>query len=82
MTKSIINFLIIIGMVMIIMNITKKHTINNYCPKPVMKYIYVNRDFKEEQDNPYYVSEIMDNLFNENSVWFNSIGSNSYKKTK
>lgn len=67
---------------MIIMNITRKHTINKICPKPVIKYVYVDRDFKEEQENPYYVSEIMDNLFNDKSVWLNSIGSNTYKNIK
>ena len=77
--KKIITFLFIIGIICIIINITKKNTINNYCPKPIIKYIYVNRDFKEEQENPYYVSEIMDNLFNEKSVWLNSIGSKSEK---
>lgn len=69
-------------MIFIIINLTKKHTINNYCPKPVIKYVYVNRDFREEQENPYFVSEIMDNLFNDKSVWLNSIGSNSEKNIK
>jgi hypothetical protein len=78
--KKIISFLIIIGMILIIINIMKKYTIINYCPKPVIKYVYVNRDFKEEQENPYYVSEIMDNLFSNKSIWSNSM--QLYKKEK
>ena len=79
--KKFIQFLILFGFIIIIINLTKRHTYNS-CPKPEIKYVYVNRDFKEEQENPYFVSEIIGDIFSEKSVWFNSIGSNTEKNIK
>jgi hypothetical protein len=44
---------------------------NQSCPAPIVEYRYVPRTFKEEQENPTKVSEIFEDMFNQDTPWMN-----------
>lgn len=69
--KNILIFIILIGIIIIIIDSTKKYTFEQ-CPKSEIKYIYVPRSFNLEQDNPLFIREIFGGLFNDASTWLGS----------
>ena len=79
--KYIMILIIFIGLTIIIVDITRKITMQK-CPKPEIMYKYVSRTFEEEQTNPITVSEIFKGLFNDPSPWLQSIGAESSRPLK
>lgn len=72
-------FLVILIFASILM-ITYHISNKNRCPKNTVQYKYIPRTFKEEQDDPTYVSEILGNMFTDPTVWL--IGQTGNKKRK
>jgi hypothetical protein len=65
--------IIFVGILMIAINLTQNLYNTKNCPKNKTIYKYIPRSFKEEQENPAYVSDIFKTMFTEDSVWVRSI---------
>ena len=74
MKKNICLFFILFGMSLILVN----YVINLKCEKVVYKYIpYTLQQLEEE---PVYVSQIFDKMFNSTTPWAQSIKDIDYSK--
>lgn len=81
--KIIINLILLIGLILITISLTKKYTINNYCYNSNIKNLNkINREIENQYKTKNNISELINTLFNEKSIWLNSIGSNSEKNIK
>ena len=73
---KILNVLVIFGFILIVISLTKKYTINNYCYNKNINNIKNNENnIINNNNNTNNVSELINTLFNEKSIWLNSIGS-------
>ena len=70
------NFLILLIFIFIILLIIRYYA--NRCNK--IKYKYISRTFKEEQDYPTYVSDIFGDMFIDPTPWI--IGQSGNKKRR
>jgi hypothetical protein len=66
MYKSLLVFLLLIGVIMIIIESVRTHT---KCPREKIIYRYIPRSFEEEQEEPVYVSDIFKTMFTQASPW-------------
>lgn len=80
---KIILTLLAITLVIIIYQIFKIKVLT-MCPKPTIKYRYIPRTFKEEQDEPIPIKDVFDTMFAKPSPWMISrgIGSRNRLDTK
>jgi hypothetical protein len=67
--RFIVLLLFMIGVIFIIIEITKSY---NRCPASEIKYRYIPRSFKEEQDEPVAISDLYGRMFDEASPWVGS----------
>ncbi len=72
--KSIVLILILIGMSFIIMGYLKT---NQQCPPPIVKYRYIERSFKDSQENPEPLFSIFGSMFTNSSPWQQYVGYSS-----
>lgn len=70
--KKVLILLIIIGVIFLIVEISRS-TIK--CPKEEVIYRYIPRSFKEEQDEPVFVTDIFKTMFSQPGVWEAGLGS-------
>jgi len=70
MNKSILLLLLIIGIILIAISISKTQ---QSCPPQKIVYKYVPRTFDEEQDEPVYASDIFKAMFTQPSAWNNGL---------
>lgn len=78
MYKKIITFFLIIGIIFIVVNVSKYLTTR----KNTIIYKYIPRSFDEEQMKPGYVSDIFKTLFSQPSVWERGIGQRNENSTR
>ncbi len=69
--KKVLVLLIIIGVVLLIVEISKS-TVK--CNKESVIYRYIPRTFKEEQDEPVFVTDIFKTMFSQPGVWEAGLG--------
>jgi hypothetical protein len=67
---GLIIFLLTIGIVFIIIEITKDTT---KCPGEKVIYKYIPRTLEEEQLNPVYVTDIFKTMFSQPSTWIGEV---------
>ena len=70
MYKNILLAMLIFGLLLIVINITK--TVNQ-CPSQQIIYKYIPRTFDEEQENPALVSDIFKTMFSRPEPWIGSV---------
>jgi len=67
--RFIVLILFIISVIFIVISLTKSY---NVCPQQEIKYRYIPRSFKEEQDEPVPINSIFSSMFSQASPWINS----------
>ena len=72
MYKHILICLMFLGVIMIVINVTKTETL---CPPTKTVYRFVPRTFAEEQEFPPDVTELYRSMFDQSSPWINSVDS-------
>lgn len=70
MIKSILLFLFVLGILLIIIDISKS---SESCPTQKVIYRYIPRTFEQEQTQPDYPSDIFKQMFTEPSTWNTNI---------
>jgi len=68
MIKSFVLLLFLIGIILIVIGYTKSKM---KCPPPKIEYRFVPRSFYEEQLSPDNISLRFQNMFSQNSPWYN-----------
>ena len=71
--------IIFFGILSIAISITKT---TSGCPKEKIIYRYIPRSFKEEQEEPVYVSDIFETMFTQSSPWVRSVSSFDDRKAE
>jgi len=79
MYKAIILIIIFIGILFVAIETVRIQLGLTEC-KPKIEYRYIPRTFKEEQDEPVYVSEIFETMFSQPSPWVLSTRELNQKK--
>lgn len=72
--KSLVLLLLLIGITFMIMGYVKT---NQQCPPPIIKYRYIPRTFKNEQENPTPLFSIFGSMFTNSSPWQQYVGYSS-----
>jgi hypothetical protein len=77
--KNILIILIFLGILCIAIELSR---VENEDKKEKVIYRYIPRTFEEDQENPIYVSDIFDKMFNQPSPWVTSVNEIDRKKQK
>lgn len=77
MNKTILILLLFIGIILIVIDITKNTTL---CPKERVVYRYIPKPFDEEQNEPVSVSDIFATMFSQPSPWITSVNNIDNRK--
>lgn len=72
--KSLVLLLLLIGITFMIMGYVKT---NQQCPPPIIKYRYIPKTFKNEQENPTPLYSIFGTMFTNSSPWQQYVGYSS-----
>ena len=72
--KSLVLLLLLIGITFMIIGYVKT---NQQCPPPIIKYRYIPRTFKNEQENPIPLYSIFGSMFTNSSPWQEYVGYSS-----
>jgi hypothetical protein len=75
--KNILIILIFLGILCIAIELSR---VENEDKKEKVIYRYIPRTFEEDQENPIYVSDIFDKMFNQPSPWVTSVNEIDRKK--
>lgn len=67
--RFIVLVLFIIGVIFIVIEVTRSY---NECPVPEIKYRYLPRSFKDEQNEPVPINDLYGRMFDEPSPWVGS----------
>ena len=76
--KLIVLILFFIAIIFIVIDITKSY---NKCPKRKIKYKFIPRTFKEEQELPVPINDVFGTMFENPSPWVGSFTKVSDVKT-
>lgn len=79
MLKTIIIFLIFVGILLLAVEVVRIQA-GLIDKKPQIIYRYIPRTFEEEQLDPIYISDIFETMFSQPSPWVGSI--RTYDKRK
>jgi hypothetical protein len=72
--KALVLMIMLIGITFMIMGYVKT---NQQCPPPIIKYRYIPRTFKNEQENPTPLYSIFGSMFTNASPWQQYVGYSS-----
>ena len=77
--KKILILLIIIGAIFLVVEMSRNSVT---CPTDKIIYRYIPRSFKEDQEEPVFVSDIFKTMFSQPGVWEAGLGSGDQESRK